>query len=97
MPRGDVLSNTNTNSYKVIVVASDDAPGTDAAEGSDLIMASTKKVTINVINVSERRSITLAPKYPHVDDSDGRHPDRWRRDARDHHLGVDGRWSNRRR
>ena len=53
-------SDTN-NTYKVIVVASDDAPGVGTPT-----MSSMKNVTITVTNVSERGSITLNKAYPQV-------------------------------
>ena len=49
------------NTYKVIVVASDDAPGVGTPT-----MSSMKNVTITVTNVLERGSITLNKAYPQV-------------------------------
>ena len=53
-------SDTN-NSYKVIVQASDDAPG-----AGDDIQSSTRKVIINVTNASESRSVSVNRRYAQV-------------------------------
>ena len=54
-------SDTN-NSYKVIVEASDDAPGV----GTEIV-SSTRKVIINVTNVSESGSVSVDRRYAQVD------------------------------
>ena len=64
MPRGMAIVTANTNTYRVVVVASDDALG---AEG----MMGYKKVTVTVTNLDEPGEITClepaAPGGPAVD------------------------------
>ena len=54
--------------YKVIVVASDDAPGAGIT-GEDPILTDTKTVTVTVEDVEEGGVITTTPKNPHVEDA----------------------------
>ena len=58
MPMGGT---DNTNTYKVVVVASDDPPG-----AGDMIMMGYKKVTVNVTNVQETETITLSAQRAQV-------------------------------
>ena len=55
MPRGVVIGDGNTNTYKVVVVASDDAPG-----AGGMIKMGYKKVTVMVTNVEETETVTLS-------------------------------------
>ena len=56
--------------YTVVVVASDDAPGAGiGTNDEDPIKASMKTVTVTVTDKEEPGTITLAPKYPHVDNA----------------------------
>ena len=55
MPRGNARANNNTNTYKVVVEASDDPTG-----AGDAIKMGYKKVTVNVTNVQETETITLS-------------------------------------
>ena len=61
MPRGTAIADNNTNTYKVVVVASDDPTG--AGTG---IMMGYKKVTVNVTNVQENETITLTARQAQV-------------------------------
>ena len=58
-PRGDATSTDNT--YKVVVVASDDPPG-----AGDAIMMDYRKVTVMVTNVDETETITLSAEQAQV-------------------------------
>ncbi len=67
MPRGLVKTDTNTNTYKVVVVAADDAPGAGDRDGSGSIGGTEtdsnkayKEVTVNVTDVDEPGMITLS-------------------------------------
>ena len=60
MPRGMAIVTDNTNTYRVVVVASDDALG---AEG----MMGYKKVTVTVTNLDEPRLLELSALQPQVD------------------------------
>ena len=51
----------DNNSYNVVVVASDDAPGVETET-----MSSTRKVIINVTNVSESGSVSVDRRYAQV-------------------------------
>ena len=59
MPRGMAIVTANTNTYRVVVVASDDALG---AEG----MMGYKKVTVTVTNLDEPGEITFSSQQPQV-------------------------------
>ena len=61
MPRGIAIANDNTNTYKVVVVASDDPTGAGAG-----IMRGYKKVIVNVTNVQETETITLSAQQGQV-------------------------------
>ena len=56
------IDSGNNNNYKVVVVASDDAPGVGTP-----IMSSMKNVTIDVTNVGEQGSISVDLRHPQVD------------------------------
>ena len=56
------IDNGSNNSYKVVVLASDDAPGVGTP-----IMSSMKNVTIDVTNVGEQGSISVDSRHPQVD------------------------------
>ena len=58
-PMGEGIDNTNTNTYKVVVVASDDAPG---AGGK----MSYRKVTVMVTSVEETETVTLSVQQAQV-------------------------------
>ena len=60
MPRNLAPSETNTNTYMVVVVASDDAPG---AGGTKAI----KKMVVTVTNVDEPGIVTLSSLQPQVE------------------------------
>ena len=63
MPRGTAFDDTdNTNTYNVVVVASDDPTG-----AGDMIKMGYKKVTVNVTNVQETETVTLSAQKPQVD------------------------------
>ena len=61
MPRGTAIANTNTNTYKVVVLASDDPTGAGTA-----IMVGYKKVTVMVTDVDEGGMVTLSAQKPQV-------------------------------
>ena len=52
------------NEYKVVVVASDDAPG--AGTGRNVIKMAYQKVTVTVTDVDEDGSISLSAQQPQV-------------------------------
>ena len=54
MPRGSALGTNNTNTYKVVVVASDDAEGLTGR------MMAYRKVTVMVTNMEETATVTLS-------------------------------------
>ena len=54
------------NTYKVIVIASDDAPNIGADTYTDTAKMSERKFTVRVIHVSETGSITVNPRYPQM-------------------------------
>ena len=62
MPRGLAPDNDNTNTYKIVVVASDDAPG-----AGDMSKMAYHKVTVTVTDVDEDGSISLSAQQPQVD------------------------------
>ena len=62
MPRGMAFDDTdNTNTYNVVVVASDDPTG-----AGDMIKMGYEKVTVNVTDVDEMGRITLSAQKPQV-------------------------------
>ncbi len=61
MPRGLASDNTNTNTYKVVVVASDDPPG-----AGDAIMMGYKKITVMVTDEDEPGMVTLSVQKPQI-------------------------------
>ena len=61
MPRGLERANANTNTYKVVVVASDDPTGAGGA-----IMMGHKGVTVNVTDVDETETVTLSAQQGQV-------------------------------
>ena len=64
-PRGDPLADQNTNTYSVVVVASDDAPGAGTTDNPTK-MAYKKVVTIMVTDVPEPGIVTLSSRQPQV-------------------------------
>ena len=64
MPMGGDVTNTNTNTYKVVVVASDDAPGV-GTEGMPIKMGY-KKVTVTVTKVEEIETVTLSAEQGQI-------------------------------
>ena len=63
-PLGGVGDTNNT--YKVIVIASDDAPNIGADTYTDTAKMSERKFTVLVTNVAERGSVTVNRRYPQV-------------------------------
>ena len=61
MPRGTVMGDENTNTYNIVVVASDDAPG-----AGDMSKMAYHKVTVTVTDVDEDGSISLSAQQPQV-------------------------------
>ena len=61
MPRDLPVSGININTYKVVVVASDDAVG-----AGDMINVSYEKVTVMVTDVDEPGMITLSAQQAQV-------------------------------
>ena len=66
MPRGLASGTNNNNTYKVVVVASDDAPRTETADADDPIQMGYKKVTVMVTNVEETETVTLSAQQAQV-------------------------------
>ena len=64
MPRGLASDTNNNNTYKVVVVASDDAPRTETADADDPIQMGYKKVTVMVTDVDEMGMVTLSAQQP---------------------------------
>ena len=62
MPRGNPIGDDNTNTYKVVVEASDDPTG-----AGDAINIGYKMVTVMVTNVQETETITLSVQQAQVD------------------------------
>ena len=62
MPRGTALDDDNTNTYNVVVVASDDALG--AGTDDNPVRMAYKKVTVMVTDVDEMGMITLSAQQP---------------------------------
>ena len=65
MPRDSVLDTDNTNTYKVVVVASDNAPGAGTLPDNPIMMGY-KKVVITVTDVDEPGVVTLSSLQPQV-------------------------------
>ena len=61
MPKGQPIAANNTNTYKVVVEASDDAPGAGSA-----IKMGYKKVTVNVTDVDEPGMVTLSAQQAQI-------------------------------
>ena len=57
-------ADTNTNTYKVVVVASDDAPGAAVVDGADVRKKAYEKVTVMVTDVDEPGMVTLSAEQP---------------------------------
>ena len=67
-PRGAVLdADTNNNTYKVIVVASDDAPGANGTVGGVSGQMADKKVEITVTEMEEDGVVNLSARYAQVE------------------------------
>ena len=66
------LGGDDSNTYKVIVIASDDVPGAGITtaradiQAADPIIMSERKFTVLVTNVAERGSVTVDRRYPRV-------------------------------
>ena len=66
-PQGHgALTDDNTNTYKVIVVASDDALGADGTDGAVSGEMAEKKVELTVTEVEEPGQVTLSALYAQV-------------------------------
>ena len=61
MPRGLAIADDNTNTYKVVVVASDDAPG-----AGGMINMGYKSVTVMVTDKDEPGMVTLSAQQPQI-------------------------------
>ena len=61
MPRGEARGDNNTNTYRVVVVASDDPTG-----AGDAIMMGHKKVNVNVTDMEETETVTLSAQQGQV-------------------------------
>ena len=66
MPRGIAIADGNTNTYRVVVVASDDPTGAGTDGAGDGIMMGYKKVTVNVTDVEETETVTLSAQQGQV-------------------------------
>ena len=64
MPRGEIMADGNTNTYNIVVVASDDALGVTGRVNTY------KKVTVTVTDVDEDGSISLSAQQPQVKEED---------------------------
>ena len=64
MPRGMAMSNDNTNTYKVVIVAADDAPG--AVEADDE-KKTYYKLTVMVTDMDEDGMVSLSAQQPQVE------------------------------
>ena len=60
------MGGTGTNTYKVVVVASDDAVGAAVDNGNDVRKKAYEKVTVMVTDVDEPGMITLSAQQPQV-------------------------------
>ena len=67
MPRGMANAPGNTNTYKVVVVASDDAPGAVVIGNQDACNKGYKKVVVTVTDVDEPGMVTLSSLQPQID------------------------------
>ena len=65
-PNGADISEDNTNTYKVVVFASDDASNIGAATYTDTAKISGRKFTVQVTNASETGKVTIDRRYPQV-------------------------------
>ena len=61
MPRGMALTDENSNTYNVVAVASDDAPG-----AGGMIEMAYEKVTVMVTDVDDMGMVTLSAQQPQV-------------------------------
>ena len=66
-PRGAALADSNNNTYKVIVVASDDVPGANGAAGEVSGQMADKKVEITVTEMEEDGVVNLSARYAQVE------------------------------
>ena len=67
-PRGAALAaDSNNNTYKVIVVASDDAPGANGTAGEVSGQMADKKVEITVTEMEEDGVVNLSARYAQVE------------------------------
>ena len=66
MPRGLAKTDDNTNTYKVVVMASDDPTGAGTDGEGAGIMVGYKKVTVNVTDVEETETVTLSAQQGQV-------------------------------
>ena len=64
MPRGEAKTDENTNTYNVVVVASDNPTG--AGTSVMPIMMGYEKVTVDVIDMDEPGAITLSAQQPQI-------------------------------
>ena len=65
-PRGAARDASNNNTYKVIVVASDDASGADGTADMASGEMAEKKVEITVTEMEENGTVTLSARYAQV-------------------------------
>ena len=65
-PKGADISEDNTNTYKVVVFASDDASNIGEAIYTDTAKISGRKFTVQVTNASETGKVTIDRRYPQV-------------------------------
>ena len=66
MPRGTAIGQTNTNTYKVVVAASDDPTGAGTDGAGAGIMMGYEKVTVDVTDMDEPGAITLSAEQPQI-------------------------------
>ena len=67
MPRDlAVIDAANINTYKVVVVASDDAPGAAVVDGADVRKKAYEKVTVMVTDVDEPGVVSLSAQQAQV-------------------------------
>ena len=66
MPKGEARTDTNTNTYRVVVVASDDPTGAGTDGQGAGIRMGYKKVTVNVTDVDEPGMVTLSAQKPQI-------------------------------
>ena len=65
-PKGADIAEDNTNTYKVVVFASDDASNIGEATYTDTAKISGRKFTVQVTNASETGEVTIDRRYPQV-------------------------------